>query len=222
MLKLGAVQNPCQPDPSDIVDNHVTRDDGTSVVYPNQREGQEMRNGVVLDIEKESTKYENMSKSLITGAVLIASATFAAIFTVPRDYGGDDSSHTLISRKNVFKAFVIADMLAFIFAIVSTIWLLCSALSNIHLEYCKFYFQWCTPLLYGAINLFILTFGLGGYITIAPLSEWLALLILGVSVIAFVYNIIWNPIIGHLILQASYNERPILLSRLDASVFRIM
>lgn len=205
MLTRGAFQNPSQPDLSEIANNLVKNDNEVRADCPSRKEDEETSNAIGIDIEKESIKYENMSKSLITGAVLIASAAFAAIFTVSGVYrDDDDTSHTLIKRRNVFKAFIIADMLAFIFAVISTTWLLYSALTNLHLKYRKFYFRRCTLLLYGAINLFILTFGLGGYIAIVPLCEWLALLIVVVSGVAVLWNLIWNPKFVPLILLSPY------------------
>ncbi|XP_078150540.1 protein ACCELERATED CELL DEATH 6-like [Carex rostrata] len=197
----GAFQNPCQPDLSSKVNDIKARADSL-----NRREGREMRNGsgVVVDIDKESTKYENMSKSLITGAVLIASATFASIFTVSNIYRNNDNTPHTLTRRNFFKAFIIVNMAAFICAIVSTIWLLYSALSNFHLKYRMFYFKWCTSLLHVAINFFILTFGLGAYIVIEPLSEWPAPIILVVSGIAILWNIIWSPPIVPLIFLVPY------------------
>ncbi|XP_078150118.1 protein ACCELERATED CELL DEATH 6-like [Carex rostrata] len=199
LVTRGAFQNHCQHDRFKKVDDFLK----ARADCPNRREGEEMWNGVEVDIEKESTKYQNMSNSLITGAVLIASATFTSIFTVSGVYRDDNTSHTL-RRRSFFKAFIIVNVLTFICAIVSTIWLLCSALSNFHLKYRKFYFEWCTLLLYGAINLFILTFGLGVYIAIAPISEWLALLIFAVSGIVILWNVIWNPSFVPLILLAPY------------------
>lgn len=187
MLNGGASRNPCQPDLSKKVDNLVK----ARADCPYQTEGKEMCNDVGDDIEKELTKCENISKSLITGAVLIASATFVAIATVAGVYKGDD---TLLHTRYAFMAFVVADVVAFICAIVSTIWLLYASLSNFHPKYRQIYFKMCTPLLYGAFYLFILAFGLGGYIALAPHEEYyLEQFILQFTVFAFVFSVFFTP-----------------------------
>jgi Domain of unknown function len=156
-----------------------------------------------VDTEQESIKYENMSKSLITGAVLIASAAFVSIFTVSGVYKIDvDSSY----NKGKFMIFIVIDVMAFICAVVSTSWLLHSALTNFHLKYRKIYFGISFLLVHAAINLFVLAFGLGGYIAVEAQNQLLANFILAISFIAVVFNVLCHPKFFPLILLAPYRN----------------
>nr|CAD1831067.1 unnamed protein product [Ananas comosus var. bracteatus] len=98
-----------------------------------------------LDQEKELKKYESTTQNLVIASVLIATVTFAAVVTMPGamkltttknggaavtmqgGYKADDHQNggtPILARKFAFKAFVIADSLAFICSGIATILLM--------------------------------------------------------------------------------------------------
>jgi Domain of unknown function len=91
----------------------------------------------VWDTKKATHNVENVSHNLGIISVLIATVTFAAIFTLPGGYIADDHVNggtPILSRKYAFKAFIVADMLAFALSIFATSLLIYAALSVVDLH----------------------------------------------------------------------------------------
>jgi Domain of unknown function len=77
----------------------------------------------IVDKEKETDKAKSFARNLGIISVLIATVTFAAIFTLPGGYIADDHVNRgtpILSRKYAFKAFLVADMLAFALSMLAT------------------------------------------------------------------------------------------------------
>ncbi|KAJ1697484.1 hypothetical protein LUZ63_005996 [Rhynchospora breviuscula] len=91
---------------------------------------------VVVDAKMKSSKYESDTQKLSIGSVLVASTTFTAVFTLPRP--------TESTVQKAFKAFIIADSIAFLFSAIAT------------------------------LRAMVASFALGVYIVIHPISDWLA------------------------------------------------
>jgi Domain of unknown function len=86
----------------------------------------------IYDNEKEVQKAESVTRSLGIISVLIAAVTFAAIFTMPGGYFDDDHVNRgtpILGRKYTFKAFIVADLLAFVLSIFATTWLMYAGFS---------------------------------------------------------------------------------------------
>lgn len=89
------------------------------------------------DKEKEVEKAKSVTRSLGIVSVLIATVTFAAIFTMPGGYIADDHVNRgtpILSRKYAFKAFIAADLLAFVLSICATSWLIYAGSTIVDLE----------------------------------------------------------------------------------------
>ncbi|XP_078150912.1 protein ACCELERATED CELL DEATH 6-like [Carex rostrata] len=90
-----------------------------------------------IDKEKEIEKFESVTRNLSFISVLIATVTFAACFTMPGGYIADDPINRgtpILSRKYAFKAFIVADSLAFLLSIFVTTWLIFAGLVFVDIE----------------------------------------------------------------------------------------
>jgi Domain of unknown function len=80
--------------------------------------------------DNEEIEHEKLAKAIQTiglGSVLIATATFAAAFTMPggyHTYDDPESGSSILTDAYAFKAFVMLDSIAFYLAFHSTIMLL--------------------------------------------------------------------------------------------------
>ncbi|KAJ3705212.1 hypothetical protein LUZ61_008917 [Rhynchospora tenuis] len=89
------------------------------------------------DREKEIQKIESGTRSLVIISVLIATVTFAASFTMPGGYIADDHVNRgtpILSRKYAFKAFIVADLLAFVSSMFATSWLIYAGSVSVDLK----------------------------------------------------------------------------------------
>ncbi|KAJ4745409.1 Ankyrin repeat protein family-like protein [Rhynchospora pubera] len=86
------------------------------------------------DEQKELQKLESGTGSLVIISALIATVTFAASFTMPGGYISDDHvsrGTPILSRKYAFKAFIVADLLAFVSSLLATSWLICAGSASV-------------------------------------------------------------------------------------------
>ena len=111
------------------------------------------------------------------GSVLITTVTFAAAFTIPGGYNQDHGTPVL-GRKYAFRTFILANSLAFIqgFVSLNTI-ILNSGLSGELGRGIIF----ALYLMGNAANCMVVAFGLGLYVTLAPVSLPIAILLLVIS-----------------------------------------
>ncbi|KAJ3684877.1 hypothetical protein LUZ61_014041 [Rhynchospora tenuis] len=114
------------------------------------------------------------------GSVLITTVAFTAAFTIPGGYNADNGAPVL-GKKFVFRAFILANTLAFLHSFQSLFIIISTALvdmqfEDIDLEFAAFKF-------YSAANCMMIAFGLGSYVILAPVSLPIAIMILVVGVL---------------------------------------
>ncbi|KAJ4771763.1 Ankyrin repeat protein family-like protein [Rhynchospora pubera] len=111
------------------------------------------------------------------GSVLITTIAFAAAFTVPG--GNADNGAPVLGKRFMFRAFILANTLAFIQAFQSLFAVICNALTNpedIELQYALYKFL-------SAASCMVIAFGLGSYVVLAPVSLPFAIIVLVVSLL---------------------------------------
>ncbi|XP_020258397.1 LOW QUALITY PROTEIN: protein ACCELERATED CELL DEATH 6-like [Asparagus officinalis] len=81
---------------------------------------------------EEINRYRALSNNLAIVAVLIATVTFAAAFTLPGGYENDgpDRGMAILGKKTTFKAFLISDALAMVSSIIVTCFLIYTGSSD--------------------------------------------------------------------------------------------
>ncbi|KAJ4780482.1 Ankyrin repeat protein family-like protein [Rhynchospora pubera] len=112
------------------------------------------------------------------GSVLITTVAFAAAFTVPGGYNADNGAPVL-GKRFMFRAFILANTLAFIQAFQSLFLVILDALSDLRdldLEYALYKFL-------SAASCMVIAFGLGSYVMLAPVSLPIAIIVLIVSLL---------------------------------------
>ncbi|KAJ1689393.1 hypothetical protein LUZ63_013548 [Rhynchospora breviuscula] len=114
------------------------------------------------------------------GSVLITTVAFTAAFAIPGGYNADNGAPVL-GKRFVFKAFILANTLAFVHAFQSLFIIISTALldtqfEDIDLDFATFKF-------YSAANCMMIAFGLGSYVILAPVSLPIAIIILVVGVL---------------------------------------
>jgi Domain of unknown function len=134
--------------------------------------------------KKEMESCESMAKSMSIGSVLIASAAFAAAFTVYGVYINKKDLNDNPDLKLVFEVFFVLDAYAFLCTIIVTGLLVESALNILDLEYRKRYLFYCSVLIMMAAKCFIVAFTTAAYVILTPIRKWLAILIYVMGVIA--------------------------------------
>ncbi|XP_078154786.1 uncharacterized protein LOC144550684 [Carex rostrata] len=151
------------------------------------------------------------------GSVLITTVTFAAAFTIP---GGYDQEHgtPILGRKHIFRAFIIANSLAFIQGFLSLFALLGNAMEG------------PTPsALAFAIYAFILAassmvvaFGLGMYVTLAPVSLPLAIIILVVTLLLASPTLFYVVSIGQKWIRVFYDIVEYVMSKSRIGIMYVL
>jgi Domain of unknown function len=107
------------------------------------------------------------------GSVLIATVTFAAAFTIPGGYKQDNGTPVL-ARRYMFNAFILANALAFMTALLSLLLLLLRSIILLDQKTLLI----AAYLFLLASSSMVVAFGLGMYVTLAPNNMPIAILIL--------------------------------------------
>nr|CAB3489505.1 unnamed protein product [Digitaria exilis] len=123
------------------------------------------------DIKALTTKYTN-NTSLV--AILIATITFAAAFTLPGGYKSDgaDEGHPILARNLAFQAFLISDTLAMCSSLVVAF--VCIMANWEDLEFLLYYRSFTIRLMWFAYMATTIAFSTGLYTVLAPRLLWLA------------------------------------------------
>ncbi|URE21702.1 ANK [Musa troglodytarum] len=132
--------------------------------------------------DEEINRYRALANNLAIIAVLIATVTFAAAFTLPGGYKsnpGPDAGTAILSGTVAFKAFLISDTLAMASSISVTIILIYSG--SLDHDVRLHSLMTAMKLLWVAAGGMTVAFAAGIYVAVAPACEWLAVL---VSVVA--------------------------------------
>lgn len=126
---------------------------------------------------EEINRYRALANNLAIVAVLIATVTFAAAFTLPGGYENDGANRgmAVLANKATFKAFLISDAVAMVSSIIVTCLLIYTGSLDhdvrLHSISIAMKFMWV------ALGGMVMAFGMGTYVVVASDSKWLALLI---------------------------------------------
>lgn len=127
----------------------------------------------------ELKKFSNIAQNLVVGSVLVSTVTFAAVFTLP---GGNisDGPHAgapILSHRYTFKAFVMANTLAFVGSTLSTIWLTYAGSDHVHPLLRALYMFFSVVCMEQATRSMVAAFALGAYVVLSPVSERIAIVV---------------------------------------------
>lgn len=140
------------------------------------------------DVDSASRKDVKSLSETYTGntslvAILIATVTFAAAFTLPGGYSSSAGSEGLaiMARKLAFQAFLIFDALAMCCSLAVAF--LCINIRSMDFEFLLYYRSYTRKLMVFAYMATALAFATGLYTVVAPRLFWLAVTICVVSVL---------------------------------------
>ncbi|KAF0905285.1 hypothetical protein E2562_003883 [Oryza meyeriana var. granulata] len=128
----------------------------------------------------ELKKFTNISQNLVVGSVLISTVTFAAVFTLPGGYISDGHPHAgapILSHRYTFKAFVMANTLAFVGSTLSTIWLTYAGSEHVHPLLRALYMFFSVISMEQATRSMVAAFALGAYVVLSPVNERIAIVV---------------------------------------------
>jgi hypothetical protein len=127
-----------------------------------------------LDAKKEAKKVAESTQALAIGAVLVATATFTAAFTMPGGYRADDhangGSPTRAGRYS-FDAFIVSNTLAFTLSCLATTLLVFSGTATVDLHTRLTCLRFSVSFLLGAARSFCIAFALGVYVVLSPVAR---------------------------------------------------
>ncbi|KAJ4821422.1 Ankyrin repeat protein family-like protein [Rhynchospora pubera] len=131
------------------------------------------------DPEKENEKLTSAIQTIGLGSVLIATATFAAAFSMPGGYRADDhhkAGSPTLADKYAFKAFLILDTMAFIFAFHSTMLLMFRGVTSSKPHLKKGFVSRALWYIILASRCTILSFAFAIYVVLSPINKVLGIL----------------------------------------------
>lgn len=110
-------------------------------------------------------------------AILIATITFAAAFTLPGGYGNDPGNEgiPIMARKFAFQAFLMSDTLAMCSSLAVAF--ICILARWEDLEFLLYYISFTRKLMWSAYIATTTAFATGLYTVLAPRLQWLAVLV---------------------------------------------
>uniref|UniRef100_A0A0D3H5D1 PGG domain-containing protein n=1 Tax=Oryza barthii TaxID=65489 RepID=A0A0D3H5D1_9ORYZ len=123
-----------------------------------------------LDEEKESKKITESTQALGIGAVLVATATFAAAFTMPGGYRADDHADARRELRIRRVQFVVSNALAFTLSCIATTLLVLSGAAAVDTRARQASLGFAVAFLMGAARSFCVAFALGMYVVLAPVA----------------------------------------------------
>ncbi|XP_066390897.1 protein ACCELERATED CELL DEATH 6-like isoform X2 [Miscanthus floridulus] len=135
--------------------------------------------GVGRTSGNEFKKFTNIAQNLIVGSVLVSTVTFAAVFTLPGGYISDGlhAGTPILSHRYTFKAFVMANTLAFVGSTLSTIWLTYAGSEHVHPLLRAIYMFLSVISMEQATRSMVIGFALGAYVVLSPVSERIAIVV---------------------------------------------
>ncbi|CAM0906114.1 unnamed protein product [Alopecurus aequalis] len=128
----------------------------------------------------ELKKFSNIAQNLVVGSVLVSTVTFAAVFTLPGGNISDGHPHAgapILSHRYTFKAFVMANTLAFVGSTLSTIWLTYAGSEHVHPLLRKLYMFFSVISMEQATRSMVAAFALGAYVVLSPVSERIGIVV---------------------------------------------
>ncbi|ONK74865.1 uncharacterized protein A4U43_C03F10920 [Asparagus officinalis] len=136
-----------------------------------------MRKKFCREKTEEINRYRALANNLAIVAVLIATVTFAAAFTMPGGYENDGPNRgmAILAKKAVFKAFLISDAIAMVSSIIVTCLLIYTGSFDhdvrLHSISIALKFMWV------ALGGMVVAFAMGTYAVVASACKWLSILI---------------------------------------------
>ncbi|KAF3339015.1 ankyrin repeat-containing protein [Carex littledalei] len=143
------------------------------------------------DAEKENEKLSKAMQTIGLGSVLIATATFAAAFTMPGGYRADDhpqAGSPTLADKYAFKAFLVSDALAFFFAFHSTMILLFRGVTSSKPHLKKYFVSFALQYIIWASRCTAISFALAIYVVLGPSNILLGILVVIVGCVVMQYD----------------------------------
>lgn len=130
---------------------------------------------------KSLTQTYKSNTSLV--AILIATITFAAAFTLPGGYSNDAGSEGLpiMARKIAFQAFLVADTLAMCSSLAVAF--ICVIARWEDFEFLLYYRSFTKKFMWFAYMATTVAFATGLYTVLAPCAQWLAIVVCVLSVL---------------------------------------
>ncbi|PKU65319.1 Ankyrin repeat-containing protein [Dendrobium catenatum] len=134
--------------------------------------------------EEELNRYRTLASNMAIVAVLVATVTFAAAFTLPGGYSNDDSNNqeqgtAILAKKLAFKVFLISDTISMLSSISVTCLLICTGSLDhdirLHSIITAMKFMWV------ALGGMVVAFSMGIYVVLVSKCRWLAVLICGMA-----------------------------------------
>ncbi|KAG6499712.1 protein ACCELERATED CELL DEATH 6-like [Zingiber officinale] len=134
-------------------------------------------------IRRRDEGIDDQSRALVNNlvivAVLIATVSFAAAFTLPGGYKNDsesDEGMAILSSRAAFKAFLISDTLAMVSSVTVAVILLYYGFPDRHVR--RQFLLTALLLVWVAVAFLCVAFATGVYSVVAPDSEWVAILVI--------------------------------------------
>ncbi|XP_078154794.1 protein ACCELERATED CELL DEATH 6-like [Carex rostrata] len=154
--------------------------DSTKIRKYSETEGNRFTLKWFVEVMEPAPPFENIwetAQFIGLGSVLITTVTFAAAFTIPGGYNQDYGTPVL-GRQYAFRAFILANYLAFIQGFTSLITIIKNSAMSGELGPG---IMFASQSMGYAANCMVVAFGLGLYVTLAPVSLPIAILLLVIS-----------------------------------------
>ena len=146
-----------------------------------------------IDEKKMSEDVAKTTQAMGTVSVLIATVTFASAFTLPGGYyqsasDGGVPGTPILAGSYAFRAFILADALAFICSCLATFSLVFAGVPAMELSLRLRYTQISTMFLHASGVSLIASFALGLYLVLAPTAHATAITVCVISSGAFIFG----------------------------------
>ncbi|KAF3341801.1 ankyrin repeat-containing protein [Carex littledalei] len=176
------------------------------------------------DEEKENEKLSSAIQTIGLGSVLIATATFAAAFTLPGGYRADDhpeSGSPTLADKYAFKAFLVSDALGFFFSFHSTMLLLFCAVTSSGPHLKKHFVSLALQFIIWASRCTTISFALAIYVVSGSSNIFLGLLVVFVGCVVIQYNVVRREIrLAHMVISARQGWKKLFQNKLPEATLR--
>ncbi|KAK1283952.1 Ankyrin repeat-containing protein [Acorus calamus] len=129
-------------------------------------------------LNRRGVDLKSFCETMSLVAVLLATISFAAAFTLPGGYNSDDPNkgHATLIKRLALKAFLLSDTITFCSSLTLAILMLCGTLGD--LVFLRSTAIWCELLLTISLYGSLVAFGTGVYVVISDQCMWLAIVVL--------------------------------------------